>query len=432
MNLGMRLLGASIGLLVLTGRLAAQTLPVPVLPPEPAPEPGPTPSPAAPPQGSAAPAEVVDASARPRLRPWEYALGVGVDWDGNIDFLAPNGPGGVAVVPRGGLSRVVSASTGQLRATAAAGGTGYLEQGEPRRYYADFDLEGRYQSSPSTNWDASARYGFGYSDSSRILLEQGVSLPVVKTRSLTATLGLSKNVGAHTSLRIDGRVYRTEFDSPGLIDGQSVRGTIGLERQLSHRSTAAIRYSLEGVRSGRQGRSYFTHFASVQVTRVLSLRSALLLEGGGSDTPDAARAALEQKGSFFGGASFTRQIGRSSLTLFVRHEVTPAFGLGVSHVDLRSGLRGAIPVGRGWEVRMVASHVQPRSGQVAERMFASSDEAFVALGRRLGRHLELSGEGRYRRRSSTRATPAIEAFRAGVFLALLTPSGGAIALAPAR
>jgi hypothetical protein len=253
----------------------------------------------------------------------------------------------------------------------------------------------------------------------------------VKTRSLTATLGLSRKMGTHTSLRVDGRLYRTEFDSPGLINGQSVRGTIGLERQLSPRSTAAIGYSLEGVLSGQKGKPYVTHFASIQWTRVLSLRSALLLEAGGSDTPEAARAALDQKSNFFGGASFTRQIRRSSVTLFVRHEVTPAFGLGVSHVDLRWGLRGAIPVGGGWQFRVVASHVQPESGPAA-RLFASSDEAFMALGHRLGRRLELSGEGRYRRRSATGAAPAIEAFHAGLFLALLTPSGGAIALAPAR
>src|SRR5712691_3659703 len=119
MKVGLRPLRALIVLLVLTGRLAAQTLPVPVLPPQPAPEPEPTPSPKGSQQESLARAEPLEGPGPARPRPWEYVLGASIGWDGNIDFLVPNGPSGVAVVPRGGLSRVFSASNGQLRATVA-------------------------------------------------------------------------------------------------------------------------------------------------------------------------------------------------------------------------------------------------------------------------------------------------------------------------
>jgi hypothetical protein len=413
----MRLLGAAIGLLLLAARVTAQTLPVPVLPPADAPEPEPTASPAAPQQGAPARAEPVDAPVAARPRAWEYALGAGVSWDSNVEFLVPGGRGGTAVVPRAALARVFSGPYAQVRASAAGRWSGYPDQEQARQYNADFGLDGSYRRSPSTTWRANASYGVGYSDTSRILLEQGVLLPLVKTRSLSAALGLAKRMGTQTSLRFDERFYRTGFDSPGLIDGESVRSTLAVERHFDSRSTAAIEYSLEYVRSGQTtARPYVTHYGSLQWTRVLSRGSALLVEGGGSYTPDAAGAGLQQKQSFFGGASFSRQVKRSSLTLFVRREVTPAFGIGVSRLELRAGVGAKIPMGRAWELRVAASHFLPETPQGAGRLFSSSDDASGTLGRRLGRRLEASGEARWRRRGATNTLPLIDAFRAGLYV----------------
>jgi hypothetical protein len=409
------LLAAPMVLLVLTTRLPAQTLPVPTLPRQP--DPGPSPLP-----------EAVSDTARPR--PWEYALGAGIGWDGNIDFLVPDGPSGVAVVPRGGIARLFSRPRAQLRATAAGAWTGYAGRNERHRYQADVGLEGRYDLSPGTRFRGSASYGLGYSDSSWILVQQGVPLPVVKTRSSAGDVGLTTRMGARGSLRIGGRFYRTAFDSPALIDGSSVRGSVGLERQLGRRSTAAIEYSLEYVRPDLPGTSHATHFGSLQWTRVLSERSALLLEGGASYTPDSARAGLDRQQSFFGGASLTRQVRRSSVTLYVRREVAPAFGTGVSRLELRTGLRGTVPMGRDWELRMLAGHVQPESPGSDEAAAASSDDAFVSLGRRLGKRVEVSGEARYRRRGATGVFAAVEAFQAGLFLTVLTPYGRPIPKGP--
>src|SRR6185436_10312379 len=150
---------------------------------------------------------------------------------------------------------------------------------------------------------------------------------------------------------------------------------------------------------------------------------------GGSVTPDAARAGLERKGHFFGGASLRRTVKRSSLTLFLRREVTPAFGLGVSRQELRTGLGTTIPFGRAWELRAAATHVLPQGGSVESASGASGD-AFATLVRRLGRRLELSAEARYRRRGALGTVPMVESFQAGVFVTIPTASGAA--LVPAR
>jgi hypothetical protein len=280
--------------------------------------------------------------------------------------------------------------------------------------------------SPHSEVRANASYGIGYSDRSRVLLDQATALPVVKARTLSAALGLTSRRGRHTSVRLDGRLYRTEFDSPALIDGQSVRATIGVET-VRERTIPAFEYAVEQVGSDRTGRPYLTHFAALQWTRVLSARSALLLQGGASLTPEAARAGLEHEKSFFGGAAFTHRSKRSSLTVFVRREVAPAFGLGQSRLELRSGLEAALPLGRAWELRLFGAHVTPDSGPAAERAYGASDDLLTSLGRRLGRRVEVSAETRYRRRGASARYPALESLQAGLFVTVLSPSGRALA-----
>jgi hypothetical protein len=179
------------------------------------------------------------------------------------------------------------------------------------------------------------------------------------------------------------------------------------------------------------GRSYLTHFGSLQWTRVLSPRSALLLEAGASYTPDA-QAGLERRETFFGGGSFSRQLGRSSVTVFVRREVTPAFGTGVSRLEVRAGLGATVPLGRRWELRTLAGAVQPDTPPSADHSYPSTIDAFAALGRRLGRHVEVSAEARYRRQGATSAQPLLEGMRAGHIVSLLTPSGRSVAPVPGR
>src|SRR5258708_27863649 len=101
-------------------------------------------------------------------------------------------------------------------------------------------------------------------------------------------MGMAEKMGQQTCLEVEGRFYRTEFDSPALINRESPRGTVGLVRQLSNRSTAAVEHSFEYTRADQAFRSYDTHFGSLRWTRVLSPRRALLLEASASYTPPAA------------------------------------------------------------------------------------------------------------------------------------------------
>lgn len=415
---GLRLLGLALGPLVLAAGLCAQTAPQPVLPPQPSPSPEP---------GWPEPAPLVpepEGEAQERPKPWEYALGLGGGWDSNIDFLVPEGAGGATVVPRGSVVRALWSPRGLLRLSAKGRWIAYTDEQHQDRGYADLGLEGRYRSSPRTSWKGSASYALGHSDTSQPLLEQGLLLPLTRTHTLAGTLGLVRELGSRTALRVDGRLYGVSFEAPELIDQGSLRGTAALERRLGERSTAALEYSLEDVLSDQTGRSYVTHFGSAQWTRVLSPRAALLLEGGASHTPEAQLAGLERATNFFGGASLTFRPGRSSFEVFLRREVAPAFGTGASRLSLRAGLSAAVGLGRDWALELGANHVEPDSPASAAETYASSDDASVVLGRRLGARFRISGEASFRHRGGTPTRAALSAGQAGVFLSFAGPPLG--------
>jgi hypothetical protein len=369
---------------------------------------------------------------------------VGAGWDSNIDFQVPDGPSSWTVSPRGNLSRVFWGAKGQLLIGGTGDWVGYPDQEDLSTYSVTFSVDGSYRSSRTTTWRANGIYGLGYSDSSFVLAAQGVLLPLVKTRTLAGALGVTRKVGLKTSFRLDGRIYRTVFDQDAaevsaLADGQSIRGTAALERMRGQRDTVALEYSLESSLGqalpgavGDERPHHLTHYGSLQWTHILSPTSGFLLEAGGSYTPDAEEAGLGQQASFYGGASYSREVKSSSLTVFARREVTPAFGLGFSRLESRFGLSATIAMGSAWTLRLNGHHVQPETPEGAPATYATPDEAFVTLGRRIGRALEISTEARYRRRGSTSTFPAIDEFRAGVYLSLLSPTGSSTAPAVGR
>jgi hypothetical protein len=409
--------------------LTAQTVPLPTLPSETKEEPSSTPppeeKPEAPPAEAGSPPRVPrrepitqsTAEGARRPQPWEYSVGAGVAWDSNIDFLKPDGEGGAAFVPQANLARIFSSSRGQLRTQVAGSWIGYRPPTQSRSYL-DVGLRGEIRSSAHTKWEGEGHYGRGYTDASTTLVEQGVPLPLIKTTTVTGEVGLSQQVASRTFVRVEGRVFHSGFDDPALVNSTSLRGTVSLVRQLGARDSASLAYAVEDYLSGDEGSSSVTHFGSIQWQRTLSPRSALLLEGGGSYTPNAAQVGLNQSTGFFGGATFMRQIGRSNVTAFLRREVTPAFGLGVSRQETRLGLVTDVPVGRRWGLRVRAYHIQPQVPEGAGAAYVSSTDALVGLDRRVGRWVTVTGQGRYRRRGETEVLPAVSAFQASLFVSV--------------
>ncbi len=421
---------ALIGMALVSSRAAAQTAPFPALPPEPVVASSPDPGAPESPTGVAPGANVTDDAVNPRAltrpRPWEYSLGAGVGWNSNVNFdyqttgLAADS---VALSPLGSLERTFWGPKGDLRAGVAAAYVAYPNQ-ETDRHYVDLRLNGSYRTSSQTTWSVDGTYENGNSDANRLLSDQGLLLPQVETRTLTSQLSLEQKVGTRTALRLTGRFYNLEFvDAPLYQPGRSLRGTIGLDRRLSAGDTGSIQYSIEDVLLDEAGRTYITHFASLQWSHLVSPRSGFLIEAGASYTPDAELAMLESEQTFFGGLSYNRRVKQSDVRLYLRREVVPAFGFGVSRAETRGELSAAVPLGKDWRLTLDAQHVQPDALAGVDSLgTAPTDQAQLSIGRRIRGKLELAANVRYRRRGATDTlTTATQEFVAGLFLTLLTP-----------
>jgi hypothetical protein len=423
---------ALIGVALLSTAAAAQTAPFPALPPEPPPAPANSPDAGAGPPDIAPgedpdanqPLEASDLRALNRPRPWEYSLGAGVGWNSNVNFDSQTDLAGssAALSPVGSLMRIFWGPKADLRAGAVAAFVWYPNQ-EIKRHYINLELDGNYRSSPGTSWSIDGTFDVGNSDASRLLTDQGLLLPQVETRTFTSQLSLTQRLGTHSALYVSGRFYNLEFvDAPLYQPGRSLRGTIGVDRRLSGGDTASFQYSLEDVLADAAGRTYFTHFASLQWSHLFSPRSGILLEGGSSYTPDAVLAGLETEATFFGGVSYSRRVRQSDIRLYLRREVVPAFGFGVSRAETRAELSGAVPLGKNWRLTLLAHHVQPSVPETSSFGQAPTDQAMLSLGRRMHGKLEISANVRYRRRGPSEGVLPTHEFVGGVFLTLMTPS----------
>ena len=140
-------------------------------------------------------------------------------------------------------------------------------------------------------------------------------------------------------------MFYTDFVDPLLVDSRSARVFLSLGRRVSERSTLYARYDFE---TSWLGTVYSSHFGSLQLNRVLSSRSAVLLDGGASYSDVMTTSGLARTWNPYGGASFSRRVGASSVVAYARSEVVPAFGVGGLWQVYRFGLQVSVPLGRAW------------------------------------------------------------------------------------
>jgi hypothetical protein len=263
-----------------------------------------------------------------------------------------------------------------------------------------------------------------------------VLIPLVRTRTALADFGVVQSLGRDTSLRIGGYYSRVDFDennvaTAGLRNGEDLRATAALRRAFGRRNSVALQYSL-GFTLARQppgflnvsaSSHYVTHFGWLRWEHLLSRRSAFLLEGGASYTPESQQAGLPQQWSFYGGGTYDLRVRTSDLMFYVRRQVTPAFGFGVSQVQTSFGFRAFSPIGRAWYIRATATHSIPETPQGSVYAYGSYDDVFAGLSRRLGRHFYLWGGGRYLRRGATGVFPAIDSYQIILFPSFADDTG---------
>lgn len=399
----------------------AQTRLVPELP-----EPAPTPDPQA---GDRDAAAVASFAAAPRISPWDYALGLGLGWESNVGLDTGQGPSDFTGRLRGRLAYAARTPKGEIRVAGDGTGFFYAEQNQFNRADGSLSLEGARRFSPATRGSLGIGASYGHSDSTTVLIDQGLLLPLTRTISYSANVGLGHLLSPRTTIRGALRGYRVQFpDSDVYQDGSSLRLSLGLDRRIDAEDTISLESSAERARSIGGGTDtdssvFWTYYLSSQWTHAFSSRTATTLEAGASYTPEGETAGLGRTWSFYGGAGISRSVRRTRWTAFYRREVLPAFGLGGLRSADRVGLSVNAPLGRSWDATLGGSYSREAASSSSDQRLGASD-AYATIGARLSRRLRLSAEGRYLRRSAYGPYLDTDAIRVGVFLTLVPPNGG--------
>ncbi len=414
-----------LGLILTATRFAdAQTLPVPTLPPaEPTPaEPTPV---ASPPHTKGTPEKppIQMEQTAPASQPaWDCSVGVSAGYDTNVLFV-PNGPADGILRPRAECARFFRGARGDLRLHGSADGLFYASEDNPVPGAAELGLSGRHELTPNTSLTGEVYGGLGRTETNDLLTEQGVLFPAGRVRFLQATGTVRSQLGTRTSLAVTGTARADAFEAPQLVDSQSLRGSLSLDRQLSEKATLSTEYAAEWMRVGAD---YLTQFASLKYDRRITTHAGLLLEGGVSHTGQAPDAGLSSTWNFFGGAAAARTLGRSNLLLYLRQEVLPAFGIGGLRLTTRVGVRAAVPLGQRWGLSLDASQSVPHAGSADEPQKASSTDAEGILRRSVGRWFLVGAEARYRRRGPEGTLSAVDSFAGSISFTFRSTGTGAL------
>jgi hypothetical protein len=398
----------------------AQTQPTPELP-RPA-EPATSPDPAS------RPADVPGGSSRPS--PWDYALGLGLGWESNVGLDTGQGPSDFTGRLRGNLAYALRKPKGEIRIAGDGAGYFYAEQTQFNRADGSLSVQGSRRFSPETRGSLGMGASYSHSDSTTVLIDQGLLLPLTRTIAYSADVGMDHLLSPRTTIRGAVRGYLVQFpDSDAYQDGNSLRFSLGLDRRIDAEDTIGLESSAEradlfgGSTTADSPGVYWTYYLSSQWTHAFSPRTATLLEAGTSYTPEGEAAGLGRTWSFYGGAGISRRVRRTRWTAYYRREVLPAFGLGGLRSADRVGLSVNAPLGRTWDATFGGNYSREAASSSSGQRLGASD-AYATIGARLSRRLRLSAEGRYLRRSAYGPYLDTDALRVGLFLTLVPPTGG--------
>jgi len=403
---------------------AAQTQPMPELPQPPSGRPGETaPEETAPTDETALPEEVAlpQAAGSPtvgRSRVWDYSLVGGLGWESNVGPELSSGPSDLVGQLRGRITRIVNRPRSSVQFSGA--GTGYLYRQQTNWNRADLslDLDASRTFLPRTTGTISLGFSYDHSDTSSVLADQGVLLPLTRTVNYSAGAEATHRLSRRTGIRGRIDVGRLDLPESDIYQGtSSLRMTVALDQRLGTRETVSVVLSSESTGGDQtdDASRHRTRYLSLQWQRLLSPYTAVLVEGGPSYTADYARAGLDQQWGFFGGVSVRRAVRRSRLTAFYRREVIPAFEFGgLRYVD-RFGLNAATPLRQAWWLTLASAYTQDAGSDEYDGRQSRIDASFT-LDKVISPRLRLLAEGRYSRQAAYGLVPELDAFQAGVYV----------------
>lgn len=357
---------------------------------------------------------------------WDYSLGLGESWLSN---LTPGGPYDFATIGRGRLEGNRVRPGRELRLAAEGEGRAYALNPPLNRIDWRLGFDGQFRLSRRTAGALALGFDYGHSDTSTVLVDQVIYVPLTRTRGYSAVADLRHRVNPGLTLRAAARAYRMDFPESNLFsDSTSLRFTGGVNRAFGPRNTVGLEYSAglteQAALSDLLGGSLWTHYQSLQWSHTLSPRAAFLVEGGVSYSPSFGEGGLQRSWDYFGGVSASRKLRRASLGAFYRREVLPAFGVRVAHLANRVGCSLDVPIGLAYVLDLRAFYGREvQQGPQAYDPQSVADASFKLV-RAFGRRLRGALEGRYRHQSAPGFLVSSDDYRAALIFTVVPARAG--------
>ena len=367
----------------------------------PAPQPAPTPLP------------VPGVLAPPAKRPpgFSVAGNFGTGWDTNPTWQAEPS-GSIAGYGNGSLAKTWSSPLFSL--TASGNGDASVFQSGVSANRLDYGggLEAAGALGAHTGLALAARGDVLHNDQLFDPLTAGLLLPVTKTKTLSTTAALTRQLGTRSELGIDGSWSRVMFDSPQLVDGSSLSATARASRGVTARGRVSASYAYMTNDYETTGRTH-VHTMAAGYSSGLGRRSQLSLSAGGEASQRGTPAYVW---SLYLNALYSVTGRRNAFVAAYRRGVNPGPGFGEDRLlGVFSASFSSAP--KNWlSVSLSGSHGNSTRGTGSEQQPYKTDEASASLRARLNRDLGLTLLQEYRRQSAVAAIQALADYRISLLL----------------
>lgn len=272
-------------------------------------------------------------------KPWSLSVGMNQTTENNVQLTDGSG-GDLGTGLMAGISRAVTIRRAAMSLRASANQVFYREQKSLNRFTYDAGATVSYRLGRRLTFAAGDNVTSSYAQDSRVLLDAGLVLPKVLTRTNMASALLAYDVTPRTQLSGTASMSNAWFDSNDFVGQSSVTADVSLARRLTRTSSLGITWnqSYSNVIDGA------VH--GVQATWQSTIRrtGALTASGG-------VRMFSDETGGYqvlpAGTVGFATRVARNGrIEMHYARSVEGAFGFsGVTSTSRVGGSYG-LPVGR--------------------------------------------------------------------------------------
>jgi len=259
---------------------------------------------------------------------WSFLLGVKEDYETRVRLSAAADRPDLISRVGGILSYNKKGPRLHLSVNGSGAGLWYKDQSSLSRFTYIGGLAGNYVASPRLSFNFGDSLTSGYTYDHSALVENGLLLPLVLSRSNRAAAGLIYQVAPKTTLNFDVRHDLVKFNASGLIPGTRFAAATQLKRQVSQSSSLGVVYTF----NRHANRDRITYLNALSAAWVGTLTpwldmSASLGFGWLQDNEQRSDRMLP-----VGSAGLRAHFQHTTLAARYRRTVTPAYGFGRDHL----------------------------------------------------------------------------------------------------